>query len=244
MAVLDSLNQLTFTRKNCYRLIPSRFPPVHLFEDVANPDDFEALFAVQAMTNPRIQEEIGNINLVPPQERIFGVPGCGYIMAAFTHVNPDGSRFSNGDYGLYYASENLETAIAETVYHRERFLGYTKEPPQEIDMRSLTAEFSANLYNLLHLNKTNHQLYDRNDYSLGQQLGKKLKQQGGDGFIYHSVRVNSDKDNNFALFKPKTIHQCKQGGHYTYIWNGEKISAIYKKSSSRINHVNSTILLD
>ena len=111
MITVNSLSNTHFIKQRCYRLIPSKFPPIHLFEDVASDEDFAALFAIQALTNPRIQDDIGDLSLIPEGERLFAVPGCGFVMAAFTHVNPDGSRFSNGDYGIYYASESLDTAI-------------------------------------------------------------------------------------------------------------------------------------
>ena len=59
-------------------------------------------------------------------------------MAAFTHVSPDGSRFSNGTYGVFYAAQRESTAIAETKYHRERFMRATNEPRRELDMRVLS----------------------------------------------------------------------------------------------------------
>ncbi len=73
-------------------VIPTRFPAVNLFDRVASPRDFEALYALEAMTNDRARTEIGELDLVPREERRFG-PGYGPIMAAFTHLNPNGSRF-------------------------------------------------------------------------------------------------------------------------------------------------------
>ena len=46
-------------------------------------------------------------------------------MAAFTHLNPEGSRFSDGSWGVFYAAHSVATAVEETVYHRERFLAAT-----------------------------------------------------------------------------------------------------------------------
>jgi len=226
MLSITNLNKIPFKKQRCYRLIPSQFPPIHLFEDVASPEEFDALFAIQMLTNPRIQDEIGFINLVPTDQRLYAVPGCGYIMAAFTHINPDGSRFSNGDYGVYYAANSITTAIAETRYHKERFLSYTNEPPQEFDMRSLIADFSAQLFDLTALDKANSSVYAIEDYHQSQQLGAQIKEQQEDGFYYHSVRAEGY---NYALFKPNTLHQCVQGAHFGYIWDGQQIAHIYKK---------------
>ena len=52
-----------------YRVIPSRVPSIGLFERVASPADFAALYALEAMTNPRIRDEVGEISLVPADER-------------------------------------------------------------------------------------------------------------------------------------------------------------------------------
>ncbi|KTD50575.1 RES domain-containing protein [Legionella rubrilucens] len=227
MSLIDTLKKTRFASQRCYRLIPSKFPPISLFEDVADAEEFEALYKVQSLTNPRIQDEVGNLGLLPAKERVFGTTGSGFIMAAFTHTNPDGSRFSNGDYGIFYAAERLETAIAETVYHRQRFLQYTHEPAQEIDMRSLVAQFNATLYDLLPLNPESHPVYHRTDYQYGQGLGAAVKKLGEDGLVYHSVR---GEGKNFALFRPKTLISCKQGSHYSYVWDGQAISLVYKKS--------------
>ena len=78
-----------------YRLVPSRFPPIDLFERVAAPEDLEVVFAVESLTNPRLRQEAGEIALVPRDERVSG-PGTSPIMAAFTHLNPYVSRFSAG----------------------------------------------------------------------------------------------------------------------------------------------------
>ena len=86
-----------------YRVIPTRFPAVNLFDRVASPEDFDALYALEAMTNDRLRTEVGELDLVPPDERCFG-PGCGPIMAALTHLNPNGSRFSDGSYGVFYCA--------------------------------------------------------------------------------------------------------------------------------------------
>lgn len=99
-----------------YRVIPTRYPAISVFDRIASADDFDALYALEALTNDRVRDELGQIELVPRTERRFG-PGSGPIMAAFTHLNPLGSRFSDGSYGVFYCARDADTAIAETVHH-------------------------------------------------------------------------------------------------------------------------------
>jgi hypothetical protein len=120
-----------------YRVVPTRFPAVNLFDRVASPDDFDALYALEAMTNDRLRTEVGELDLVPRDERRFG-PGWGPIMAAFTHLNPLGSRFSDGTYGVFYCAASRATAIAETRYHSALFLAATQQQPLRQQMRLYT----------------------------------------------------------------------------------------------------------
>ena len=126
----------------CYRIIPSRFPPISLFEAVADPADLEAVYAIEAMTNDRLRDEAGELSLVPPEDRVSGT-GTSAIMAAFTHLNPVGDRFTDGSYGVFYAGLTLATAIAETRHHRTHFLKATDEPAQELDMRVYAVDLDA-----------------------------------------------------------------------------------------------------
>src|SRR6185437_15710768 len=99
------------------------------------------------------REQAGDLSLVLRDQRVVG-PGAGYIMAAFTHVSPDGSRFSDGTYGVFYAAQREATAIAETRYHRERFMRATHEPRCELDMRVLSVTVTAPMHDLRGLRAT------------------------------------------------------------------------------------------
>lgn len=95
-----------------FRVIPTRFPAISLFDRVAGAQDFDVLHALEAMINDRLRDELGEISLVPPEERLYG-PGSGPIMATFTHPNPAGSRFSDGRYGVFYCARDRQTAVAD-----------------------------------------------------------------------------------------------------------------------------------
>lgn len=215
----------TVVWKPCYRLIPSQFPPIGVYDRIANPADLDAVFAVENLTNPRLRQEAGDISIVPPEDRISG-PGTTPIMAAFTHLNPEGSRFSDGSYGVYYAARTLATAIAETRYHRARFLALTREDPLEIDMRSYLADLEGELHDIRGRSDLSD-IYDRDSYAAGQTLARALKAVNSRGIAYDSVRHPGRAC--VAIFRPPALSNCIQGPHFGYVWDGAQITAVYEK---------------
>ena len=210
----------------CYRIIPSRFPPINLFEEVADPADLEAVFEIEAMTNDRLREEAGDLSLVPEEDRVSG-PGSSPIMAAFTHLNPDGDRFTDGSYGVFYAANSIETSIAETKHHRAKFMLATKEPAQELDMRVYAVDLDANLHDVRDMRETHAAYYHPQKYAVAQELGANLRKSGSDGIVYQSVR--NDGGECAAVFRPRLLSNCRQERHLCYVWDGGKIANIYEK---------------
>ncbi|HET7550230.1 MAG TPA: RES family NAD+ phosphorylase [Gemmatimonadaceae bacterium] len=214
------------TWKPSYRIIPSRFPPIQLFERVADPADLEAVFAVEALTNTRIREEVGELQLVAPEDRVSGA-GSSWIMAPFTHVSAPGGRFSTPEFGAYYTSRDLATAIAETRYHRARFMAYTSEPPMEIDMRVLRANLSGKLHDIRGLERAHPELYDKLDYSASQVLATRLRAAGSCGIVYDSARHTGGECS--AVLRPPVLTRCRQAQHLAYVWDGTSITDVYEK---------------
>jgi hypothetical protein len=210
-----------------YRLVPSRFPPVGLFDRVARPEDLEFVLAAEQLTNDRLRDEVGELHLVPPEERVSGL-GTTPIMAAFTHLNPEGSRFSDGTYGVYYAARDMHTAIAETAYHRARFLARTAEPPGEIDMRTYVADIRGEFVDLRGYGRGKPDLMNPDSYAASQPFGKARREEGAGGIVFDSVRREGGLC--VAVFRPKLVAPCRQGPHVCYLWDGESIAAWYEKS--------------
>jgi hypothetical protein len=124
-------------------LINSKFPPIALFDDVADASEFDALYQIQALTNPRLLNEVGVIEVIPRDQIPFGIPGCSYATASFTHVNPDGSRFSDGSFGVLYLADNMETALAEVAYHQNKYWSKVKNLSYgRFVFRGLTCRFT------------------------------------------------------------------------------------------------------
>ena len=212
----------------CWRIVPSRFPPIDLFERIADPADWEALIALESLTNDRIRDEVGNIALVPVEERVSG-PGASVIMAAFTHPNPDGSRFSDGSYGVFYAGADLETAIAETKHHRAKFMRATSQPRMELDMRVYAVELDGELHDIRGRQAEWPLVYDPDDYSAGQALGARLRADGSAGIVYDSVRHAGGMC--AAVFRPRCLASPRQERHLCYVWDGQAIATVYEKRS-------------
>ncbi|MSQ99158.1 MAG: RES domain-containing protein [Xanthomonadales bacterium] len=207
------------------RIVPSRYPPAGVFERVADARDLEAVLAVEGLTNDRLRDELGEIQLVPQEDRISGA-GTTPIMSAFTHPNPDGSRFSDGSFGVYYAGESLETAIAESCFHRERFLSFSSEPPIRLQMRTYYARVGGGFHDLRGAQKTHPEWFnpDPARYGASQALGAVLKAGGSNGVVYRSVRRPAGEC--LAVFRPHLISPVTQGPHFEYIWNGRAIADV------------------
>lgn len=208
------------------RLIPSRYPTVGLYDAIADPADLDVVFAVEALTNPRIRDELGQLQLVPPDERVSG-PGSTPIMAAFTHLNPDGSRFSDGSYGVYYAAQSLETAVAEVSHHRAIFLARTAEPAIDVDMRVISAAVAAPLHDLSAVPGPGDPIFDPVSYAASQVLGRRLREAGSWGVHYPSVRDAGGRC--VGLFRPRALKPARSGAHIALRWDGQRISHWYEK---------------
>ena len=211
-----------------YRLIPSRYPTVALYDAIADPADLEVVFAIEALTNARIRDELGDLRLVPPEERVSGT-GSTPVMAAFTHLNPDGSRFSDGSYGVYYAAQSLETAIAEVSHHRAAFLARTDEPAIDVDMRLIAAPVDADLHDLRELVPAGAGLLDPSFYAKPQALGRRLREGGSAGVLYPSVRHAGGFC--VGIFRPRALGRARVGAHIALHWDGQRITHWYEKRS-------------
>jgi hypothetical protein len=224
---LSTIPIANLENQTCHRVISSKFPPVALFDDVADADGFDAIYAVQAITNPRLNDTVGNLALVPKEERPFGINGCSYALAPFLHINQNGSRFSSGNYGVLYAAKDINAAVAETRYHQEQYFKNVEDLKYDnIVMRGLRVTFSADLLNISFPKIEKHGWYHPTDYSKAQELGFVVKQQKKHGIMYDSVRCSGVEC--YALFSPILVSEVVQTDHYNYVWDGSCISSVDK----------------
>lgn len=210
-----------------WRIIASRYPIIDLFERLTpNPAIWEALIAAEQLTNPRIRDEVGAIALVPPDQRIAG-PGATYVMASFTHLNPNGSRFSDGTYGVYYVASDLETAIAETVHHFANYARDANDGPRREEMRVLVGAIINDFEDVSALAEPQrHQVLDPNSYTVSQAYGRQLRDSGSLGVIYPSVRRAQGLC--VGAFTPVAVRlPVVQERHLVYHWDGQRVDRYF-----------------
>ncbi|MCF7202360.1 RES family NAD+ phosphorylase [Pseudomonas oligotrophica] len=224
MVTPEQLPQRAAAEVQAYRLVNSKFPPITLFDDVADADEFETLYQLQALSNPRLRNELGQLELIARHEIPFGIPGCAYATAPFTHVNPAGSRFSDGSYGVLYLAETLETALAEVRHHQDRYwsridgLNY-----ERFVFRGLACQFDeAGMLDATIL-PASDPIHDPDDYAAARRLGRLARQAGHPGLRYRSVR--DPGQDCWALMTPRPVRSIIQTVHFEMIWNG-RISSV------------------
>lgn len=215
-----------------HRIISTIHPPIDLFEDIADPQDWPAIMAGESMTNSRVLENIGELALVPANRRVGG-PGASYVMAPFTHVNPKwAGRFHSGRQGAYYAASRFETAIAETTFHRSNIYRATEEEPGWFSQyRELVGSLDANLIDMSDAVAFASEL-DPSRYVASQALATRLRAEGCDGVVYPSVR--DPEGTCIAAFWPDVVGIPIQGRTLAYHFNGERIDIIRDESSGEL----------
>lgn len=206
-----------------YRVVSSRFPPIALFERIAEKTaDLEALNELEGMTSGRLREQAGEIHLIAEEDRRYG-PGYSPVMAAFTY--PAVSRFSDGSFGLYYCARTERTAVAETRHHREAFLRESAEPSINLEMRVYIAALKAHLRDLRATPLATPYLAP-DDWRASQRLGLGARIAHESGFVYPSVRDAASGAECAGVLRPSALGPTRQGRHLEYRWDGERITGV------------------
>ena len=193
-----------------HRLIPSRFPPIGLFDTIATAADLEAVMELAGWTNDRLVAE--RIARLPRSEWVYGRPNASIVMAAFLHVAPAGGRFNAPELGAWYASAGLLTAAIEVAHHmrreahargiadmRRQFRQYSAQlDGAYLDIRGRSAEFAD--------------VYASANYAASQRLGESIRATGGAGVLYDSVRHEGGV--NVAAHRPRNVLDVVQTDHF------------------------------
>ena len=203
------------------RLVPTAYykPPV-LRALVDDDEEFELIAALEGLTNRRFKAQSQGMSGLDARELAFNVWGEASINAAFTYTRPDGNRFNDASRGAWYAAFNDLTAIAEVAYHRTRELRNIGRFHDEVVYQSLLADFIGQFHDLRPLPADAPCLHQDPaiGYAAGQALAVQLREQGGQGIVYPSVR--HDGGTCLAALRPHVVQNVRPGARWRLIWNG------------------------
>lgn len=198
-----------------FRLIPSRFPPISVYEGLVANDRVEALVAIENLTNPRLRSEARIANNLGEDLRSTARLQ-NWNLAPFAYGNPEGSIFFDEERPCLEVATDRQTALAVSVARRERFLRRTAEAPIGLDMRMFKTPVSGRFVDLRALDASDVQ-------TRGHQLGSLAGE--ADGFLYRPVERPSATA--VSILNGNVLAPTMQTVHYRYVWNGESISLLY-----------------
>jgi hypothetical protein len=211
--------ELTLVDQTWYRLIPSRFPPIRVYERIIANDQHDAVTELEVFTSPRVRS----------RERIIGVGALdeaspqlqNWNHAPFTYFNPEGSVLFRPTVGTLELFDTLQTALAVSVVRRERFLRSTRMPKLGLDMRVLTTRVTGKFADIRNEELPNCK---QERWAIGDSLLKARV----DGTLFNSP--DRSGASGLAILNGSVLNRSVQADHFRFVWNGERIESLYSFS--------------
>jgi RES domain-containing protein len=219
--------QLALLRQfDTVRLIPSRFADAEdsVLAPLAESDAvLRDLFDLDNATNDRLRGESGLLPGIGMDELVFGVPNFRIINAAYTYARPEGSRFNDGERGAWYCAFDLDTALAEVVFHKTVEYQEINRFDDSVSYQALLADFSAAFHDLRG-NEAYADCLAPDSYIASQRLAAGLLEAGSMGIAYPSVRHPAGT--NLACFRPALVGNVRKGQAYRLTWAGSPTPSV------------------
>jgi hypothetical protein len=193
-----------------YRLIPSQFPPIAVFDTVAIAADLQPVMDLVGWTNDRIVAH--RVGRLPQAEWIYGRPNASVVMASFLHVSPEGMRFNSSDLGAWYAAARLRTAVAEVAHHLRREASARGLTGQTRTYRAYAARLAGRYLDIRGQGAIRPELYDGMSYAASQAFGEAVRASDDDGLIYDSLRHVGGV--NVVAYRPRNVLDVAQSDHF------------------------------
>ncbi|MEA2908976.1 MAG: hypothetical protein QOJ15_1057 [Bradyrhizobium sp.] len=199
-----------------YRLIPSRFPPVPVYEGLTANDRLDDLVAVENLTNPRLLS-LDRLSRTTPGMSSESPRLQNWNHAPFAYGNPEGSLFFDESRPCLELADHPQTALAISVARREQFLKRTREPPIGLDLRMLKTPVHGQFADLRQFPA---ELLLKSRRELGSKVPEHL-----DGVLYRPPERPTATC--IAVLKASALGRSLQAMHYRYVWDGSRISLLY-----------------
>lgn len=212
--VVDDAPRVALDR-TCYRLIPSRFPPVSIYEGVVPSERIAELVEIENVTNPRLKA----VERLGAAARAASATGRlqNWNHAPFAYSNPEGTFFFPPDRPCLELAMDRQTALVVSIARRQRFLGRTAEPPIGLDMRMLVTPVKGVF---LDVSNVGGGLSPQERRAIGEKVPADV-----DGIIYRAQERPSAQC--VAVLKGSVLGPSVQAAHYRYAWNGHQVTSLY-----------------
>jgi hypothetical protein len=203
--------------QDCYQLIPSRFPPVDVYERLELPELRTAALELEQRTNPRLTA-MKHIETPPKRGDRAAHQFQNWNHAPFVYKNPEGSHFLGPAYGVAEMVVDLTAALLFALHRREEFFSRTNEGAMGQDMRVLCRRVTGTFTDLTAL-----------DPALAQaerwKIGQKLCDDGATGIIHRRPGLGGHRF--ISVFDGTVLGRAVQGAHYRFVWDGKTVKSIY-----------------
>lgn len=201
-----------------HRLIPSRFPPVDVFERLGSAELGARAKELEIKSNPRLREKTALQGSHPDMGD--GTPQLqNWNHAPFAYTNPEGSTFLHAGYRVLELVQGIRPALAFALRRREIFLERTQEPPFGLDMRLLVTPVAGNFVDLCDAPFEFDEIKRR-------EFGGQLYDDGVQGILFRHPEHRAAQA--LVVFDQAVLGRTVQSAHYRFVWDGKAISKIYE----------------
>ena len=200
-----------------YRLIPSRFPPVDVYERLGEARVRSAAVKLENLTNPRLASR-ARMEAAPDSTPATSHRTQNWNHAPFAYTNPDGSFLLDAGRPALEMLETVEGAVAYFLVRRETFLAKTDEPPTHLDMRLLSTPVAGVFADLTHLSQDEIERQ-------GRTMGQWLYDDGASGAVFRHPRHGGAR--TLSVFDGSVLGRTDQATHYRFSWDGQRIKTVY-----------------
>lgn len=204
---------------SAYRLIPSRFPPVNVYDGLVSGDRQDQIVAVENLTNPRLRslerlQQAGSPNpCADPKLQNWN-------LAPFAYGHPEGSTFFGEERPCLELALEQQTALAVSVAKRQSFMEATNEPPIGLDMRMLCTPIEGRFWDLRDADVPWSALDQARRYELGARMPD-----GAQGILFRPVERPTGTC--LAVVVNDVLRRSQQTVHFRFVWDGRRVSELY-----------------
>lgn len=133
------------------------------------------------------------------------------------------SRYSDGTFGIWYGSGDIETSVHETVHHW--YHGFLKDADfcvggVVVERKVYRVRCVSALLDFRPLVGDYPDLVHDHDYTLSHAIGGRLHREGHPGLVTRSARCAGE---NYAILNPDVLSEPRHACHLTYRLAGNRV---------------------